>query len=149
MKRIVVLSILNGFISAFSFVLIGDYIVSETFLRTDSSAKIAMGFSVLFPMLASIGYIFVAKGQSTGKIWAAFGIETASSMAFVFADLMLKTTGVPVNLFPVSPDDNPALGLLIIFDEVTFIVLSLLTHILTGIVLMTLSAHNKKHEGAV
>lgn len=149
MKKLVVFSVLNGFIGAFLLKLMGDYFVSERFMKVELSDVFIIGNIVLLAILSSIGFVFVARKQSVAKIWGAFGIEIASAILFVIADLVLLTFGIPTNFFPVSGDDNPASGLLIIIFGQMFIALSLLLHIAVGVVLSILSVIRKHKEKKV
>lgn len=147
MKKLVVFSILNGFIGAFLFKLMGDYFVSERFMKVEPSAVFFIGNIVLLAILSSIGFVVVSRNQSVEKIWGAFGIEIASAILFVMADLVLIFFGISPRFFAVTGDDNPASGLFIIIFGLMFIALSLLLHIVIGVVLSILSVirkHKKK-----
>lgn len=149
MKKLVVFSILNGFIGAFLLKLMGDYFVSERFMKVESSDVFFTGNIVLLAILSSIGFVVVSRNQSVAKIWGAFGIEIASAILFVITDLVLLIFGISPRFFAVSADDNPALGLVIIFFGLMFIALSLLLHIVIGVVLSILSVIRKRKEKKV
>jgi len=124
----------------------GDYVVSESFIKTNPSSGIIISTVVLFAILSSIGYIFTARKQSVKRIWGAFGIEVASFLIFLITDLVLKISGVPINFFTISPDDNLTLGLIIIFEGLLFIFLSLTIHIITGIIYTALSKKRNNNQ---
>lgn len=146
MKKLIIFSVLNGFISAFLLVFMSDYFVSERFMKVELSSDVFIGTAVLLAVFSSIGFVFTARKQSIGRVWGAFGIEIASAILFVITDLILKTFRISINFFAVSADDNPASGLLILIFGMMFIALSLLIHIVIGVVFSILSAM-KKSEG--
>lgn len=146
MKKLIIFSVLNGFISAFLLVFMSDYFVSERFAETEISSDVFIGTVVLLAILSSIGFVITSRKQPVGRIWGAFGIEIGSAIMFVITDLVLKTFRISINFFAVSADDNPASGLLILIFGMLFIVLSLLIHIVIGVVFSILSA-KKKSEG--
>lgn len=123
-----------------------DYFVSERFAETEISSDVFIGTVVLLAILSSIGFVFIARKQSIGRIWGAFGIEVASTILFVITDLVLKVFRIPINFFTVLPGDNPGTGILLIFFGIMFIALSLFIHIVIGVVFSILSA-KKKSEG--
>lgn len=146
MKNLIMLSVLNGFISAFLLIFMGNYFASERFMKIELSSDVFIGSVVLLAILSSIGFVFTARKQTIGRIWGAFGIEIASAIMFVITDLVLKIFRISINFFAVSADDNPASGLLILIFGMMFIALSLLIHIVIGVVFSILSA-KKKSEG--
>ena len=146
MKKLIIFSVLNGFISAFLLIFMANYFVSERFMKVELSSDVFIGTVVLLAILSSIGFVITTRKQPVGRIWSAFGIEIASAILFVIADLVLKTFRISINFFAVSADDNPALGLLIVLFEMMFIALSLFIHIVIGVVFSILSA-KKRSEG--
>lgn len=123
----IIFLVLNGFISAFLLIFMANYFASERFMKVELSSDVFIGTVVLLAILSSIGFVFTARKQSIGRIWSAFGIEIASAILFVIADLVLKTFRISINFFAVSADDNPALGLLIVIFGMMFIALRFYT----------------------
>lgn len=140
MKKLIIFSVLNGFISAFLLILMTDYFVSESFVGVDLSFDMFIGNIVFLAILGSIGFVFTARKQPVGRIWGAFGIEVASSVLFVIIDLILKISGVDFHFFKVMPDDNPAVGILMIYALMILIVANLVLHLIIGVFFSVVSA---------
>ena len=146
MKKLIIFSVLNGFISAFLLIFMANYFASERFMKVDFSSEVFIGTVVLLAILSSIGFVFTARKQSIGRIWGAFGIEIASAILFVITDLILKTFGISINFFVVSAEGDMAAGMLMALFEMMFVALSLLIHIVIGVVFSILSAKKKSER---
>ena len=140
MKKLTVFSVINGFVSAFVFSLMSDYLVSERFYENQLSAEVFVMNIVLLAVLCSAGYIFAVRKQPVVRIWGALGIEAAAFVMFVFVDFILLISGLGIHFFKVIPDDNPAAGLPLIFAWMIFMATGLVVHIITGVVFTIISA---------
>jgi len=146
MKKLIIFSLINGFINAFILIFMGDYFASERFAESEFSSDVFIGSIVLSAILSSIGFVFTARKQSVGRIWCAFGIEAASAMLFVITDFALRIFGISINFFTLSADGDLAAGMLMVLFGRMFIAVNLLIHIVTGVVFSILSAKKKPED---
>lgn len=144
MKKLTVFSVINGFVSAFVFSLMSDYLVSERFYENQLFAEVFVLNVVLLAVLCSTGYIFAVRKQPVVRIWGTLGIEAAAFVMFVFVDFILLISGLGIHVFKVIPDDNPAAGLPLIFAWMIFMATGLVVHIITGVVFTIISAIKNK-----
>lgn len=146
MKKLLILSTVNGLIGALLYKMMTEYFVSENFSKIDASSELTTGTVLIFAILSSIGYIFAARKQSVDKVWIALGIEIASFIVFSGIELALKIFGLSFSFFAILTEDNPAAGILIIFESLMFIVASLVIHAVIGAIYTATASKRTNQE---